>query len=213
MSTGTIKNGSAFQLAGRSAASCLPGRLLLLPFVLAAIGFGGPAGLTALAETGVSKEYQVKAAFLVNFVMFVEWPTSAFAEPNAPICIGVLGADPFGDALDEVARGGRIKGHAVVVKRFHRLGDVDACHLLFVSRSESGNVTQILAGLGPASILTVGETDGFCAAGGVINFFMERGRLRFEINTDAAGRYGLNISSKLLSLGKIIATAKGKEHE
>ena len=202
---------SSPRAVGRGAAKGPRWRLLLIPFLLAAPGLGGPAGSAARDESDVSKEYQVKAAFLLNFVQFVDWPAAAFPEPTTPISIGILGADPFGPYLDQIARDETVKSRSLIIRRSRDLADLKTCHVIFVSRSESGNTAQILAGLEQSSVLAIGETEGFAARGGIINFFIEGHQLRFEVNREAAGRCGLAISSKLLSLGRIVATSKGKE--
>lgn len=151
-------------------------------------------------------EYQVKAAFLYNFARFVEWPNNAGLDPNAPIIIGILGRDPFGGEIDRAIEGKSVNGHRLEIKRFSTLEGYQTCHILFVSSSERNNLPRILATLAKHSVLTVSETDRFAHIGGIINFITIEHRIRFEINQAAAERVGLKISSKLLSLGKIVRT-------
>lgn len=158
-----------------------------------------------------TKEYQVKAACLFNFAQFVEWPAATFANPKAPIIIGVLGDDPFGPALEQIVRGETINDRKLVVARSRSLEELKSCHLLFISKSEKGNLDQILSSLNAASILTISETDQFARRGGVINFFLESNKVRFEINAEAARRNGLKISSQLLKLGKVVGSEPRKE--
>jgi hypothetical protein len=158
----------------------------------------------AAAQPAVSKEYQVKAAFLFNFVQFVEWPAAAFTNSAAPICIGVLGDDPFGPALDETVRGETVRNRKLVVERSRRLEDLKDCQLIFISKSETERIPGILDELGPTPVLTVSETPGFAQRGGIINLYLAGNKVRFEINAAAARRKGLRISSELLSLGRII---------
>ena len=160
----------------------------------------------AAAQT---KEYQVKAAFLFNFAQFVEWPPGAYADTNAPFCIGILGDDPFGKALEQTIQGENIEGHKMVVQRSHQVADLANCQMIFVSKSEKSRVTEILAALGSRPVLTVGEVPGFARGGGGINFFLEGAKVRFEINPDVAQTEGLKISSQLLSLGKLVPGGKG----
>lgn len=173
------------------------------------------AGWEALAQQSISKEYLVKAIFLRNFIQFVEWPDTLFQDASSPLVIGVLGNDPFGDALDKSIRDEKVKTHPLVVKRSRRLEELKPCHVLFICKSEEGRLDQILAALagGGGGVLTIGETDGFARRGGIINLFLQDNKVRFEINKDAADRSGLKISSHLLSLAKLVETAKGKEHQ
>jgi len=170
--------------------------------------------LTAIAPAQtVPKEYQVKAVFLFNFVQFVEWPAAAFAETNSPVVVGVLGDDDIVASLEKVLRGETIKNRPLTIRQSRRVEDLRGCHLLFVSKSEKAHLGPILTNVAGASLLTVGETEGFAHRGGVINFYLEANKTRFEINLDTARHHGLKISSQLLSLGKIIGPGPGKEKE
>jgi hypothetical protein len=153
-----------------------------------------------------TKEYQVKAAFLFNFTQFVQWPESAFRDAGEPICIGVLGEDPFGKALDETVGGERSGRRDLIVRRSRAVSELKDCQLLFISKSERGRLAPILSEVESTGVLTVSEVEGFARLGGTINFYLEGNRVRFEINPDGAQKAGLRISSQLLSLGKIVAS-------
>ena len=170
-------------------------------------------GLGSQAQTTTTKDYKVKATYLFNFAQFVEWPAAVFADATAPIVIGVLGDDEFGPFLDQIVQGEKIKNRPLIVKRSRTVAELKDCHILFISKSEESRLGAILASLESSNVLTVGEVEGFARRGGVINFFLDGEKLRFEINTDAADRCGLKIRSQLLSLSKIVATAKDQEHK
>lgn len=165
------------------------------------------------AQSAVSKEYQIKAVFLFNFAQFVEWPSSAFANANAPFRIGVFGDDPFGGVLDETVRNESINNHKLVVQRVNTEDDLAGCQLVFISKSEKSRADKVLSGLSAKPVLTVGESDGFARQGGVINFYLENRKVRFEINPSMAQHQGLKVSSQLLSLGKIVKGEPGKEEK
>jgi hypothetical protein len=148
-----------------------------------------------------TSEYELKAAFLYNFAKFVEWPAGAFSEASAPIVVGVVGDDPFKGSLDSV-EGKSANGHQVSIRRLSASQDLRSCHVLFVSSSERKRLDQIVASLGDASVLTVGEMEGFATNGGMIRLTMEDSKVRFEINAGTARRARLKVSSKLLSLAK-----------
>lgn len=156
----------------------------------------------------VSKEYQVKAVFLYNFVQFVEWPPAAFPTPETSLVIGVLGEDPFGSFLDETVRGEKVVGRTLVVRRYRRAEDVDACHLVFIGRLPADELAEALGAFRTRHILTVGESDSFASHGGVIRFLTENNRIRLRINLDAAKRAGLTISAKLLRPAEIVGDSK-----
>lgn len=150
-----------------------------------------------------ANEYQVKAAFLYNFVKFVEWPAEAFSS-GGPLVIGVVGNDPFGSALDQAISGKNVSGRQLIIRRFKVGQDLRACHILFISSSEQNRLAQIIHSLRGASVLTVGEMGQFNQQGGIINFIMEASKVRFEINAGMAEQSGLKISSKLLALAKAV---------
>jgi uncharacterized protein DUF4154 len=151
------------------------------------------------AQAGAN-EYQIKAAFLFNFAKFVAWPPQAFPDTSTPLVIGVLGQDPFGSYLDDIVRGERVDNRQLVVQRYHSPGEIKQCHVLFISRSESGRVNQIVAGLRNRNLLIVTDADG--GDGGVVIRFVNDGnRIRFKIDAQAAKAANLTISSKLMRLG------------
>ena len=119
---------------------------------------------------------------------------------DEPMSICVLGKNPFGSALEEAVRGNSAGGRNFVVREVANAQQANLCHILFVDASKPKQLRQLLEDLKGFSILTVGNTDDFTANGGVINFKLKDGRVRFEIAVDAAERAKLRISSKLLSL-------------
>ena len=154
----------------------------------------------ARAQAPPPSEYQIKAAFLFNFAKFVEWPPKAFAEASSPMVIGILGDNPFHDDLSRTIQGKAIDGRPLVIKEYSSPVEATNCHILFISTSEKKRLPEILQTLKGASVLTVGETEQFTENGGMINFFLEGTKTRFQINKDAATSAGLKISAKLMSL-------------
>jgi hypothetical protein len=158
------------------------------------------------SQPEVPREYQIKAVFLFNFAKFVEWPATAFPDAEAPLRLCVLGEDPFGAALEETVRGESIADRTLAIERSRQVDDLKDCQLLFISRSERDRVATILSQLGPGAVLTVSEVEDFTRRGGIINFYLDGNRVRFEINQASARRMGLKIDAQLLSLAKIVET-------
>jgi hypothetical protein len=178
---------------------------LLACLLLSGLAWAAP---TALSETTPNREYQVKAVFLFNFTQFVEWPTNTFAHATAPLVIGVLGEDPFGAYLDETVRGETANGRPLIVQRYRRIQEIGDCQVLFISRSESDRLDQILANLAGKPVLTVGDVEGFTRRGGMIHLATIAGKIRLRINLDAAKAAQLTISSKLLRPAQIVASGE-----
>jgi len=149
-----------------------------------------------------SLEYQVKAAFLLNFAKFTEWPAAAFRDAEAPLSICILGNDPFGPALDQITRGEIINGRRLTIQRIKREPPPQTCQVVFMGRAEK-DVRATLASFGPG-VLTVGEEESFLQDGGMIAFVIEDRRTRFDINAAAAQNAGLQLSSKLLSVARTV---------
>jgi hypothetical protein len=143
---------------------------------------------------------QVQAVFLFNFAQFVKWPPKAYADAGTPLMIGVLGANPFGGELDKVVRNESVGGRRLAVRYSRRVEDLKNCQIVFISKSEAGRIRSILTTLQAVPALTVSDIPGFCEQGGMINFVLEAGRVKFSINTSPARSAGLQISSKLLRL-------------
>ena len=150
-------------------------------------------------------EYQVKAVFLFNFSQFVDWPAASFADGRSPLVIGVLGADPFGAMLDEIVRGETVNGRPLAVRRYQSIDQVDNCHILFIDRSQAGQLDELVAALKERSVLTVGDFEGFTRRGGIIRFVTVANKIRLRVNLTAAQQAKLTISSKLLRPAQIVA--------
>lgn len=166
------------------------------------------AGSPLFAQSPVSKEYQIKAVFLFNFAQFVKWPARAFTRPDEPFRIGVLGSDPFDSFLDATVQGEKVDGHPLVIQRYASVADVKDCQILFISRSESDRMEDILTDLKGKSILTVADSEGFIKNGGVVLLSKEENKIRLLINLEAAKNANLSISSKILRLAEIVGQGK-----
>ena len=172
-------------------------------FVLVLTVLGATGGPVARAQSSFDREYLIKAAFLYNFLKFVEWPEEALPEGAGTIAVCLVGEDPFGEALESI-KGKTVKSKDLVIRRVQALQNLGACQLLFVSSSEKNRLPEIIGALKGRAVLTVGELEGFTQGGGIIRLLIERNNVRFEINADMAERTGLKISSKLLSLAKVV---------
>jgi hypothetical protein len=156
------------------------------------------------AELGLNREYLIKAAFLYNFGRYVEWPPESFAS-GAPFIIGVLGPDPFGTAIDQLGATKNIEGRPIAIRRFTSMDEYRPCQVLFIAAGASrADKTAAIRQTEGTPILLVSEEPGMAANGAVINFYTEYNKVRFEINQEAAQHRQLRISSKLLSLGKLV---------
>ena len=177
----------------------------LLVCLLALVLSGRRAALGAEPAPRLDKglEYKVKAAYIYNFIKFIDWSGAAPMNPAGPIRICVLGKDPFGPALAPFSRR-EARGRRLAVERIPSANLSGGCHVVFVCDSERGRLEEVLKEAGRGSALTVGESEGFAARGGIIGFVIRGGKVRLEINRRAAEAAGLKISAKLLELATIV---------
>ena len=164
------------------------------------------AVLAGAASAQDSLEYAVKGAFLYKFLPFVEWPGSAFASPNSPIAICLLGDDPFGAGLDKTVAEQRISGHPLVMRHMPVGADVSSCQAVFFHIDDPRLETDAVHALDGKPVLTI--TDSGAADGGVISFVVEQNHVRFDIDDAEAAHDGLVISSKLLDLARKVTPRK-----
>jgi len=167
--------------------------------LIAAIVF--PGGIRA--QSALQREYEIKAAYLYNFINYIDWPPDALPPVGGTISIGIVGVNPFGDAITPL-NGKQIKGRTIAVLVDPTPKELEQCQIIFICASEKTRLPEILGKLKDTKALTVGDSKGFASQGGIINFFSEHNKVRFEINPDAARRTGLTISSELLKLATLV---------
>jgi hypothetical protein len=172
----------------------------LLAF-LAGLGLAGAAPAAPTSGAPVP-EYEVKAAFLLNFARFVEWPARTGAEP---FVVSVLGQDPFGPVLDRAFEGAGGDGRKWEVRRIARVEGAGGTQILFISRSEAPRLAAVLASLRGTPVLTVSDIPDFAQRGGMIGLRLEDRRVRFDIDPAPASASGLRLSSQLLKLARIVS--------
>ncbi len=152
---------------------------------------------------------QVKATFIVRFVQFVEWPATAFKSADDAIVIALLGEDPLATELEAAIATERVNGRAIVLRRVTSADEARRAHVALIGRSEATRVPAIVSALAGAAVLSVADVESFARQGGMIAFFVENDRIRFEINPKQAERVGLAINSRLLNLARIVSSEEG----
>lgn len=144
----------------------------------------------------VPQEFQVKAAYIYNFLTFTEWPITSAAVLN--FCL--YGPDPFGIALDTALTDKSISGRSLSLSRVNTVEQLTDCHIVFVSSDVSSNLPRVLDALADRDVLTIADSEGATAAGVIFNMTKEGDRISFAVNLRAAHQRGLNISYRLLRL-------------
>ena len=176
-------------------------------------------------DSSQNREYKIKAAFLYNFIKFVDWPKEKAVEDNESVVIGIIGKNPFGDAFEPV-KNKKVKGNDTIIKYYKSFKELKKlkednkseyenivkelrdCYLLFICSSEKDNLVDILNLVKDHSVLTVGEMPGMLEVNGIINFLLEENKVRFEINLNSARESKLVVRSQLLRLAKNVIEDK-----
>ena len=160
--------------------------------------------LPAPAQAPIPLEHQIKATFLYTIAKFIQCPPEKL-EGNGLIGIGVFGKDKFGGALERQVQGKSVEGRGIAVRRLTGIEQAPGQHILFIGASEKRQLGAILGSLTAGGVLTVGDIDRFAEQGGMVNLVMKGNSVSLEINTGAAERGQIKISSKLLKLARVVA--------
>lgn len=168
---------------------------------MALVGFAWAVVVPPTLRAGQTSETSLKAAFVVNFLKFVEWPPAA---PGTPLVLVVVGDAPIAPALMDSTVDLQIGGRPVHIRTASGPYDVDDAHAVFICAGEHQQVPAILRHLDRKSVLTIGDTEGFAASGVVLNLVMQDNKVRVEANTAAAARARLRVSAHLLRLARIV---------
>jgi len=185
-------------LVKRSVAGLAAVRLIALAAMLGACLH---ANCWAQAESKAA-EHQVKAAFLYKFLNFIEWPPQSFERPDTPLVIGVLGADALAEELAAMVNARTAGGHPVETRKIRRGDSVAELHVLFVGRTDSAALPDLLGSAKSRSLLTVTESDDALAHGSTINFVVVDNKVRFDVALGPAEQRNLKISSRLLAVAR-----------
>ena len=169
--------------------------------------------ISAQARAQAKPAHKVKAQLLYRFTQYVVWPESAFENPDSPLKIGVVGNDKILDELEKNVSGKLIGEHPIEIVRGSMIDRDHDCHVVFVDKSKSDSTPKFIGSHRESAMLTVGDAADFTQVGGVIRLFEKDRKLRIEINVDAAERAQLKISSKLLSLAKIVHNGQAETAE
>jgi len=161
---------------------------------------------SASAQSSVSREYQLKAVFLLRLAQFTQWPNEAFDRPESPIVICVLGENPFGDALDAALRGETAHGRTLVARLVRSPDQARSCHILFLGGAGPRVAKEIAAALAGRSVLTVRDSEGLPSAyEAIVNFLTEQNRIKLRINLTSATTARLVLDPRLLRAAEVVS--------
>ncbi len=187
-----------------AAPSLFAERWLRTLMVAAVLGWAAPP---APAQMVTPLAYRVKAAFVYNFALFVEWPQATLGPEHQSVVVGIVGDDPLATELEQVD-GKRIGTRTLRVTRLDTQQEFVGCHILYVGASERERLPAILERAAAHHVLTVGDMARFIDKGGMIGFIIEGESVRFEVCLARAQRAGLKLSAKLLQVARLVDCGK-----
>lgn len=195
---------------GRTAAARAPSRRALLPKWVVALVFVCTVldGRAQPSRPRISLEYAVKATYLYKLAPFVNWPPDTFTAADTPFRICVAGKDPFDNYLERAVAGRSLGTHPFAVRHMDSVRRGSGCQIIFISHLQSQSISEALDAVRGEPVLTVTDSTAAPDSGSIMQFVIEHGRVRFDVDTSAAARNHLTISSKLLDL----ALAVQEEH-
>jgi YfiR/HmsC-like len=156
----------------------------------------------AMAQRAEASEASVKAAFIFKFAGYVEWAPSAFPSADAPLVIGVVGADEVAAELERIVPGRTVADHPVVMQRVKEGDALRGIDMLFVGRAETPRLQPLLRAALGQGVLPITEIARGLELGSAINFVISEDRVGFEVSLDAAEKSGHRISSRMLTVAR-----------
>ena len=175
--------------------------------VFALLAFGVRAQAQVPAD-----EAQIKAAFVYNFLKFVDWPEAAAHRADEPVVVAIVGEGTTAEAVATFLAARHVGDRPIVIRRLLWDQSLAGVNAVFVSEGDPKKLRRLLDAAATAAVLSIGESPNFASRGGVIGLLVEERRVRFDIDTDAADAAGLHVSSKLLALCRVIRSAKNGEN-
>ena len=176
-------------------------------FVGALLLGGWPVLVAPADDEPTVLERRVKAAFIFKFTGYIDWPEGAFLQADTPVTIAVAGDDEMAAELAQVVAGRAVDGRALLVRKPKGADSLADAHVLFVGRAEAARLPQWVKMARSRPVLIVTEAAGALNHGGMINFLVTEGRVRFEVSLEETEKHGLKLSSRLLAVAQNVRKA------
>lgn len=172
--------------------------ILAFGLALSLLAFGIAAGAEQVSAT------DVKAAFTISFLKFVDWPTARVPAAGRPYVVVVLNDEVLHRAIETAAKGQNVDGRAIEVSAVSSAAEIRDAHLLFIGGAEQRRLPALVRQFEGTGTVTVGDTPGFARTGVVLNLFIADQHVQFEVNTAAASRTGVKLRAQLLRIARIV---------
>jgi hypothetical protein len=180
---------------------------VICPIALASVLFcSGPACVAQGAARQWANEYEIKAAFVYNLIPFIDWPEGAVGDR---FIIGFAGEGPMAGALTSFFKNKRIASKPVEVRDVRTRDELRGCNILLLAYPDRSRTREALLQLQGTNVLTIGDGENFARLGGVVAFVPRENTFQLAINPHAAERAHIKVSSKLMSITKLVPDEEG----
>lgn len=157
-------------------------------------------GLAGAPPLPLDREHQIKAAFIANFVKYIDW--RELPNDSSNFVVGVYGAEGFGHDLDDAVAGKTVGRHPIVIQQLHEDSEVRNCRLIVSGASAEERIAKLIKLCNASGAVLVGEGPEFARRGGTIGLDLVSDRIRFDVNLEAARKSNVSVSSRLLSFAR-----------
>lgn len=157
--------------------------------------------LFLFSNTSISQDYKFHSVFIYNFTKYIQWPSSY---QSGDFVITVLGKSAVTENLEKMAAVKTVGSQKIVVKQINSISEAGKCHILFLPDNKSGNLEEVLAHYGTSPTLIITERAGMAKKGSGINFILQGGKWKFELNKPVIESNNLRVSSELSKLAIVI---------
>jgi hypothetical protein len=161
--------------------------------------------ILAAPPPAAASDYQFKAAYILNFANLTLWPQNSFRNPTDPFAICLVGTDEVHQLFEKQYDGLIIANRPVAILKVSKPSELSGCQIVMITADAEERIDEFIEATEGTSILTIGETQDFAQQGGIIGFYKDESKIRFEINQGAAQNARLRISSRLLRLARLVS--------
>lgn len=157
--------------------------------------------LTTIFYATAQNFAQVQSGLIYHFTKYVEWPVTM---RSGDFVIGIVGTTDVSKFLQALSKSKKAGSQPIVVKKFKNVAEVTKCHIIYLPQKKSKEFTAALTKSVQNNSLLITEKNGLGKKGASINFIVQGGKPKFEVNKTAIQKAKLKINDKLVALGIVV---------
>lgn len=171
-------------------------------FLLSVSGILGSS--VVLADSANGKLTLVKAGIIMKLPSFIQWPKKSICSDSDSLSIYVYGDTPLVEPMVKLRPLIKVKGSPINIKAISDISEATPCSIVFLSKDKDDYIEKIADLAKNKALLTVGDTEGFGRRGLLVNLYVVKGKVKFEVNQKTLDNSHLSVSYKLLNLARIL---------